>query len=44
VQDAGDDHGAGRGHHGLGQHLASEDSLQLGIRLSRPEQPDLDLL
>jgi hypothetical protein len=44
MQDAGDDHCAGRGHHRLGQHLAAENSLQLSIRLSCPEQSDLDLL
>jgi len=28
----------------LGQYLPTEDSLQLGVRLPRSEQPDLDLL
>ena len=44
VHHPGDRHGPGRGGQRLGQHLAAEDPLQLGVGLPRPEQPDLDLL
>ena len=44
VQHPGDRDRPGRGDQRLGQHLAAEDPLQLGVRLARPEQPDLDLL
>ncbi len=44
VQHPGDHDCPGCGDQGLGQHLAAEDPLQLGVRLAGPEESDFDLL
>jgi hypothetical protein len=44
VHHPGDRHRARGGDQRLGQHLPTEDPLQQGVGLSRPEEVDLDLL
>jgi hypothetical protein len=44
VKHPGDRDGPRGRHERLGQHLSAEDTLQLSVRLPRPEQPDFDLL
>ena len=44
VHHPGDRDRPGRGGQCLSQHLATEDPLELGVRLAGPEEPDFDLL